>query len=530
MAQRVEPPSRAADGSNGDPIKGAARASSRGPRSRKEGRVGWPLAPLVSLVAVLVGVAIALVIGVLGLFQLTTAGEDRASRRAEVLSTVLGERVAKLSAEDRETAIRTASTRTGAEYMLLGERGQPVVDATLGLSDELTQALAARAEGPGVEGPGDATTKLGRTRFFVHVLGAAPGATGARGPAIVAFVPVPRPPEAAPGLLSALVALTVLLVGTASLVAWAVARDAERDVAYLTGRVAGMAAVRTEPAGERVPVRTMDEVGALTRAFNDLVGRFASAEQGYRRGLARAVGADKERADFLATVSHELRSPLNAILGFADVLLDEVDGPLPPAAREEVEQIRASGAHLSDLVRDILEFSAIDSGRIQIRAERVQLARVASELVREAQAELRGRPVEVRLDADDAAYAWADPKRVRQIVGNLLGNAVKFTQRGSIEVKVEARGREVAVAVKDTGPGIGPAERQAIFEEYKQGEAARRRGTGLGLAIARRLALLQAGRVELVSELGRGSTFTVLLPAPRDSILPLDPGALGGTS
>lgn len=475
----------------------------------------WPLVPLVSFVTVLLGVAVALLIGAFGLSQLGRASEANAAERAELLATVLAERIARLPAEDRESAVRTAATRTGAEYILIEEHGRPLVDATLGLPDE---ALALAVASRGAPSPrGAAVTKLGQTRYFAHAVGSPVSAE------LVAFVPVPATPEAAPGLLGALVALTVLLVGTAALVAWAVARDAEKDIAYVTLRVAGMAHVHTEPAGERVPIRTLDEVGALTSAFNELVGRFATAEQTYRRALERAVGADRERADFLATVSHELRSPLNAILGFADVLLGEVDGPLASGAREEVEQIRQSGAHLSDLVRDILEFSAIDSGQIRMQLGRVQLSRVAGDLVREVQADLRGRPIELRLEADEAAFAWADPKRVRQIVGNLLGNALKFTQEGEVVVRVESHGREVAVSVRDTGPGIGPAERHAIFGEYRQGEAAHRRGTGLGLAIARRLALLQGGRVELESELGKGSVFTLLLPAPRDSIMPAPP-------
>jgi signal transduction histidine kinase len=476
--------------------------------AQKKGQ--WPFVPLAPLAVLALGVAALLTIAFLGLGQLARIADDHAGSRAELLATVVGERLGKLSTEERETAIRTASARTGAEYMLFAEGGRTLVDATVGLPDEATASRAFKAQN------GETTTRLGKTRFFSHRV---PGSEPA---VLVAFVPEPTANEAAPGLLAALIALTTLLIGTAAAVAYIVARDAELDIAYVTQRVRGMSHVRTEPAGEPVPVRTMDEVGALTSAFNELVARFSVAEHSYRGALSRAQIADRERADLLAAVSHELRSPLNAILGFADVLLAEVDGPLSPEAREEIEQIRASGEHLSELVSDILEFSAIDSGQIQIRPERVQLLRVAAELMREAQAELREKPIRAIVEGDAEAIAWADPKRVRQILANVIGNAVKFTRKGEITVRVEAHDREVVAIVRDTGPGIGAAERQAIFEEYKQAgeERARKRGTGLGLAIARRLAVLHGGRIELESELGRGSTFTIILPAPRDSLLP----------
>jgi signal transduction histidine kinase len=275
-----------------------------------------------------------------------------------------------------------------------------------------------------------------------------------------------------------------------------------------------MVHVRTEPTGEAVPVRTMDEVGALTVAFNAVVGRFLAAQASYQNDLERVRAADRDRAAFLAAVSHELRSPLNAILGFADILMTEVDGPLTPEAREEVEQIRGSGKHLADLINDILEFSALESGQLKLSRSRVDLAAVAWEVVREATGLVGERPVSVRIEGEAGVYARADQRRVRQVLTNLVGNAVKFTQRGEVVVEVGRDDRWTRVSVRDTGPGISPQERAVIFEEYKQTkeERARRRGTGLGLAIARRLVLMHGGKIEVDSEVGRGSTFKVLLP------------------
>jgi signal transduction histidine kinase len=285
-----------------------------------------------------------------------------------------------------------------------------------------------------------------------------------------------------------------------------------------------MARVRNEPTGETVPVRTMDEIGALTSAFNQLVGRFLEAEKSYHANLDRARAADRDRAAFLAAVSHELRSPLNAILGFAELLVAEVDGPLSAESKEEVEQIRGSGAHLLELINDILEFSALEGGQLKLSRTSVDIGSVAAEVLREAAGVIQGRPVQVRLQGDTGVRIDADPKRLRQILTNLVGNAIKFTARGEVVVDIARQGAYAHIAVKDTGPGISEGERAVIFEDYKQttDEKRRRRGTGLGLAIARRLVLMHGGVIQVDSTLGQGSTFRVLLPieAPRSSKAP----------
>jgi signal transduction histidine kinase len=224
----------------------------------------------------------------------------------------------------------------------------------------------------------------------------------------------------------------------------------------------------------------------------------------------------------LAAVSHELRSPLNAILGFADILLQEVDGPLAPSSREEVEQIKGSGQHLLELINDILEFSAIESGQLKLSLSPVDVQQVARDVARELAVVIGKKPV--RLDLVDGApvYALVDARRVRQILGNLIGNAIKFTQAGEVGVRVSVDERGAVISVRDTGPGISEREQRIIFEEYKQAreEKGKKRGTGLGLAITRRLVLLHRGSIELSSAVGRGSTFVVHLPLANIDDLP----------
>jgi signal transduction histidine kinase len=387
--------------------------------------------------------------------------------------------------------------------LVVTANGEVLIDASLGsIGQDALQSVVARKQG-------EAVTRVGRTRFAVSPL---EPRTARR--YLVAFVAQPARPSGEPALVSALVALTALLIGGAATVAYAVARDANADIGFVTGRVLGMAHVRSEPTGEPVPLRTLDEVGKLASAFNELVGRFAAAEKTYRGDLERARGANRDRAAFLAAVSHELRSPLNAVLGFADVLVTEVDGPLSPSAKEEVEQIRGSGAHLLGLINDILEFSALESGQLRLSRGKVDLYLVAAEVVREAAGVLVGKPVSVSLSGDPGVLANADARRLRQIIQNLVDNAIKFTQRGEVMVTVRRDGSRARVGVRDTGPGISPTELAMIFEEYKQAgnERVNRRGTGLGLAIARRLVLMHGGMIQVDSELGRGSAFEVALP------------------
>jgi signal transduction histidine kinase len=466
----------------------------------------WPLLPLAPAIVILVGLAVAMAIGLFGVSNLATASDDHAAARAELIATTLGARLSRLPNAEWLEVMQLAARKTGAELVVISSSGGNVLfDASLGMADHAALKRVASVSS------GEALTGLGRARFataplFVRGL--------LSGQVLVAFVREPSAPEAAPALLRALIALTTLLVGVAAAVAYAVGRDANKDVEFVAERVRGMLHVRSEPAGEAVPVRTMDEVGALTVAFNALVDRFAAAQSSYTSDLGRVRAADRDRAAFLAAVSHELRSPLNAILGFADILMTEVDGPLSAEAREEVEQIRGSGKHLLDLINDILELSALESGQLKLTRSRVDLTAVAREVVREAAGLVGTRPIAVRIEGEAALYARADAKRVRQILTNLVGNAVKFTQRGEVVVALGRDGPFARLSVRDTGQGISPQERAVIFEEYKQTkeERSRRRGTGLGLAITRRLVLMHRGRIRVDSEIGRGSTFEVLLP------------------
>jgi signal transduction histidine kinase len=474
----------------------------------------WPLLPLAPTIVTVIGLAVALAIGVVGVDHMSRVGDEHAASKASMLADVMAARILTLPNATRLDAMKLAARRTGAELLMVDGRGDVILDASLGT---MTPAFVHQIA---VQHDGETSTRFGVARFAVRPVDPPPSRQE-----LLVFVPVPSTPEGAPALISALFALTTLLVGIAATVAYFVGRDANADVVFVTERIAEMARERREPEGELIPVRAMDEVGTLTSEIDELVGRFASAERTYRVNLDRALAADRDRAGFLAAVSHELRSPLNAILGFADVLVTEVDGPLTADAREEVEQIRGSGVHLLELINDILEFSALEGGQLKLSRSRVDLFQVAGDVVREAAGVLGSKPVRVHVVGDAPVFAHADARRVRQVVQNLVGNAIKFTQSGEVAITVQRDGSRALIRVRDTGPGISGAERAMIFDEYKQAgeESVRRRGTGLGLAIARRLVLMHGGLITVESELGKGSTFTVALPLWFDRTASSDP-------
>lgn len=254
-------------------------------------------------------------------------------------------------------------------------------------------------------------------------------------------------------------------------------------------------------------------LGAVLNDFRRVLDESLAREREIR---ASVEDIDREKSAFLMAVSHELRTPLNAILGFTDVLLQELDGPLTRSQREDLEHIRRAGTYLSNLFRDVIDLAAASSAQLTVVPRLVALRPLIEEVVTEVDAARAGRPVTVRWHVDAALdTVWADPTRLQQILGNLAHNALKFTPAGNVDVTVRSAGvHEIEIAVRDSGQGIDRARLEQIFAEFERAndDDPSIEGAGLGLAITRKLVDLHHGRVEVESEVGKGSLFRVFLP------------------
>jgi signal transduction histidine kinase len=243
----------------------------------------------------------------------------------------------------------------------------------------------------------------------------------------------------------------------------------------------------------------------------------ARAYQRQAETAERLREVDRLKSEFLANMSHELRTPLNSIIGYSEVLLDGIDGDLSEDAVEDVKAIHSSGQHLLYIINDILDLAKIEARQMQLDRQEVELAQFAQEVIHAAEILVKNKPVELRLEqAANIPTIYADPVRLRQIIWNILSNAVKFTEQGTVTVQLDMANDEMAaVRVTDTGIGIRNEDLPLVFDQFRQvdGSSTRRAGgTGLGLTITRQLVQLHGGEIHAESSLGTGSTFWFTMP------------------
>jgi signal transduction histidine kinase/DNA-binding response OmpR family regulator len=293
------------------------------------------------------------------------------------------------------------------------------------------------------------------------------------------------------------------------------------------GSAAG--AIEAGDFSARAAVQGAGEVGVLARALDRMAEALSDrdwqlrlARQTAEKVLARAQEADKAKTEFLASMSHEIRTPLHGIIGYTERLLDE---RLTSDQRRYAERIEAAGSSLLTVVNDILDLSQVEAGRIDLEIQPFSLEALiddAVSIVSEA-AVPKGLPIRVSLDRNLPKMLLGDEARLRQILLNLLNNAVKFTHQGHIALAVRWEGRKdhrevMRFSVTDTGIGIAPENQNRLFARFSQVDGTIRRefgGTGLGLAISKRLIELMGGEIGLESETGRGSSFWITVALPR---------------
>jgi signal transduction histidine kinase/ActR/RegA family two-component response regulator len=256
----------------------------------------------------------------------------------------------------------------------------------------------------------------------------------------------------------------------------------------------------------------MRQARELAQATGQLVAEKAAAQA----AEAKAETANQAKSDFLATMSHEIRTPLNGVLGMAQAMAAE---KLPRVQRQRLAVVRESGEALQAILNDVLDLSKIESGRLELEALDFDLAQVVRAAGEAFSAIAAGRGLALDVEVDDRlGLRRGDPTRVRQVLHNLVSNALKFTERGGVRITARADGEGVALSVADTGVGMDEATLARLFERFAQADSSTTRrygGTGLGLAICRQLAALMGGEIAAASAPGEGSTFTLRLPLRR---------------
>jgi GAF domain-containing protein len=238
--------------------------------------------------------------------------------------------------------------------------------------------------------------------------------------------------------------------------------------------------------------------------------------------------ASRHKSQFLANMSHELRTPLNAILGYGELMADGIYGQVPEPMRDVLGRVDASGRHLLGLINDVLDLSKIEAGQLALALAEYSMKEIVDVVIAsvESLAAEKGLALAVDVPAD-LPTGHGDQRRLTQVLLNLVGNAIKFTEEGGIGIQAMVTDGAFQVTVVDTGPGIAPADQERIFEEFQQADTSTTRpkgGTGLGLAIARRIMAMHGGRIWVESAVGEGSKFRFTLPVRVDQQVALGAG------
>jgi len=372
-------------------------------------------------------------------------------------------------------ATQLAGTEAGAIYVYEPMRQEFSLSATYGMSDELIAAV--RDQHSAISAAVDEATEAGEPAQAANLADEAPSATNE----------------------------IMLKAGYRA-----------RLMAPLihSGAVVGALVVRRKAPGE------------FSRSTIDLMKTFAAqsvlAIQNAR--LFSEIGekskqleiASQHKSQFLANMSHELRTPLNAILGYTELILDNVYGEVPEKAQKTLGRVQTNGKHLLGLINDVLDLSKIEAGQFNLSLADYSVKDVVYNVFSAVESLANNKKLALKVElASDLPRAHGDERRLTQVLLNLVGNAIKFTDEGEVAIKASRANGSVTVAVRDTGPGISLADQTKIFEEFQQADSSTTKekgGTGLGLAIAKRIVEMHGGRLWVESELGHGSTFSFTVP------------------
>ena len=334
--------------------------------------------------------------------------------------------------------------------------------------------------------------------------------------------------EAHEALYASLLRTSGLLLTGLALALFASFFVARRVIRPLRVLGEGVDRIASGDMGFRVDLKTGDEIETLAGEFNRMAGALQEAYSRLEEKVAERTRElvtandklkelDKLKSRFLSNVSHELKTPLTAIVGLAANMLDGITGRLNDKQREYLSDIRASSDRLARLIKDLLDLSIIEAGRVEIRPAPFVLASLVREVANSLRPVAEQKLIDIQVTSPEAGpTVWADRDRIAQVLTNLIGNAIKFTSpQGRVMVSAQMNGGAWAeVTIGDTGPGIPAEEAERIFDEFYQitRPGIESRGVGLGLAISKKLVEMHGGKIGVKSEMGKGSTFYFTVP------------------
>ena len=432
-----------------------------------------------------------------------------------------GSTVARINLKSLPTFLDTGQIGSDYEAYLVGPMGRLLAHSNrerrLGTSlDELPQVRAAMKQegepatfGLDPDGRSVLTASAVVPRLNWHVFVEQPRST--------ALQPVYRVLNRT-ALLAAMGVLLAIIAGI-----WL----ARQMVVPIRALQVGAQQLEASEFGHRIEVRSGDEISDLADHFNRMAEQlresYTRLEQKVeertraleQKGRELAI-ANEHKTQFFANMSHELRTPLNGILGFSELLTDGLYGKLPDKAMEVLDRIQKDGKHLLGLINDVLDISKIEAGQLSLSLSDYSIQSIVDTVVASTEALAHTKGIEVRTAVPlDLPLGYGDERRLTQVLLNIVGNAIKFTDTGSVEVRVDAAEGYFKIAVEDTGPGIPLADQQRVFDDFQQvdsGITRQKGGTGLGLSISRRLVQAHGGHIELHSWQGVGSTFNIVVP------------------
>jgi|GEM_PF-1086643 len=283
--------------------------------------------------------------------------------------------------------------------------------------------------------------------------------------------------------------------------------------------------ITTIQVKEDARLMAIDELSRYRDNLSELVKertrQLEEANKNILQAKERAEDADRLKSAFLATMSHELRTPLNSIIGFTGILLQRLAGPLTGEQEKQLGLVQYSARHLLDLINDVLDISKIEAGELKISAEPVDISASLRSVVRTMQpiAAEKGLQLEINEPEHPVGSVTGDKRRLEQVIMNLISNAIKFTEAGTISISIRNVSDRVEISVEDTGIGISEEDLTTIFRPFHQidsGTTRRHDGTGLGLSISKKLVELHGGDITVHSTIGKGSVFTILLPGQKE--------------